>query len=62
MSEKKEEKDPLDLTTDEALDYLFPPEVVKHLKETVKGEPTPPSDGDNGSKLKSKSARRHNTK
>lgn len=36
MSEKKEEKKPLDLTTEEAMEYLFPKEVVDHLKDVVR--------------------------
>jgi hypothetical protein len=35
MSEKKENPKPLEMTTKEALDYLFPQEVVKHLQDTV---------------------------
>jgi hypothetical protein len=36
MPKKKEEKKPLDLTTDEALEQLFPKEVVDHLKHVVR--------------------------
>jgi hypothetical protein len=33
---KEEEKRPLDLTTDEAMEQLFPKEVVDHLKHVVR--------------------------
>jgi hypothetical protein len=36
MSKKKEQereiKEPIDMTTDEALDYIFAPEIVQELK------------------------------
>jgi hypothetical protein len=36
MSKKKEQeseiKEPIDMTTDEALDYIFAPEIVEELK------------------------------
>ena len=34
MKEEKEqpEKEPIDMNTDEALDYLFAPEIVEELK------------------------------
>ncbi len=37
MTKKKtEEKKPLDLTTDEAANQLFPQEVIDHLKHVVR--------------------------
>jgi hypothetical protein len=35
MKEKKDEKKPLDMTTDEALNFLFPKEVVEQLKDVA---------------------------
>jgi hypothetical protein len=42
MPEKKEKKQMLDMTTDEMADYLFPKEVVEHLKSLAQGETPPP--------------------
>ena len=39
MTDKKDKKDelkPLDMTTDEAMNFLFPKEVVDELKEVAK--------------------------
>lgn len=36
MPKKKEEKKPLDLTTEEALEQLFPKEAIDHLKHVVR--------------------------
>jgi hypothetical protein len=33
-----EPKDPNEMTTDEAADYLFPPEVIEHLKTAVRDD------------------------
>jgi hypothetical protein len=49
MTDEKEKKQPLDMTTDEAMDYLFPKEVVERLKEVAQGKPIPPTGDDNGS-------------
>lgn len=35
MKKKKDEKKPLDMTTDEAMNFLFPKEVVKELKHVA---------------------------
>ncbi len=63
MTEKKknEEKKPLDLTTEEAMSFLFPPEVVEQLKGVAQGNPPPASGDGNGSKSNRKSARKHDT-
>jgi hypothetical protein len=47
--EKQEKKQPLNMTTDEAMDYLFPKEVVERLKEVAQGKPSPPTGDDKGS-------------
>jgi hypothetical protein len=36
-TEKKEEKKPLDMTTEEAMNYLFPKKAVEHLKQVARG-------------------------
>lgn len=38
MAEKKK---PIDMTTDEAMEHLFPREVVERLKEEAQGEKQP---------------------
>ncbi len=38
MPETKEQKKPLDMTTEEAMEYLFPKEVVKELKNVANPE------------------------
>jgi hypothetical protein len=43
-----EPKDPNEMTTDEAAEYLFPPEVVEHLKSAAH-ENDEESDGDDDS-------------
>lgn len=57
---KKEHKQPLDMTTDEAAEFLFGEEAARQLKEIAHGGKRPPDDG-NGSKVSSKSARKHDT-
>jgi hypothetical protein len=42
--EKKEKKEPLDMTTEEMAEYLFPKKVHDHLKEVARGKDAPPSD------------------
>ncbi len=60
MTDKKEEKKPLDMTTDEAIEFLFGQEGAEKLKEIAHGQNPPPPTGDeNGSKL-NKSAQKHN--
>ena len=39
MTEKIDQKRPLDMTTEEAIDYLFPKEVVTELKRVANREP-----------------------
>jgi hypothetical protein len=46
MPEKKEKKEPLDMTTEEMADYLFPKKVVEHLKSVAQGENAPPKGKD----------------
>ena len=38
MRDDEEKKDPNEMTTNEAADYLFPPEVVEHLKAVANGD------------------------
>jgi predicted nucleic acid-binding protein len=38
MKEKKDEKKPLDMTTEEAMNFLFPKEVVEELKTVVESQ------------------------
>ena len=38
MPEKKEKKEPLDMTTEEMANYLFPKKVVEHLKSVAQVE------------------------
>lgn len=51
MPEKKEEKKPLDMTTEEMAEYLFPKEVHDHLKEVARGKEQPPAGDDNGANV-----------
>ncbi|HUF02587.1 MAG TPA: hypothetical protein VMM38_00270 [Aridibacter sp.] len=50
---KEPKKKPLDMTTEEAMDYLFPKKVAKELKRIVKPEQdsaqTQEDEGDNDS-------------
>ena len=32
MQEEREQKEPIEMTTDEALDYVFHPEIAEHLR------------------------------
>jgi hypothetical protein len=57
---KKEQKQPLDMTTEEMADYLFPKKVVDRLNE-VAGKVPPPEGDDEGSKASSKPSRKHDT-
>jgi hypothetical protein len=52
---KKEEKKPLDLTTEEAMKALFPQEAIDHLNKAIQ-------ESDAKKSLKAKSARKHDTK
>lgn len=62
MTKKKEEKKPLDMTSDEAMEYLFGQEGAQKIREAVHGQQPPPEGDKNGSKVNSKSARRHSNK
>lgn len=42
MPEKKDEKKPLDMTTDEAIDFLFGEKGAKTLKKYVREKIDPP--------------------
>jgi hypothetical protein len=57
--EKKEEKKPLDMTTDEAIEHLFGQETADKLREIAHGANPPPTSETNGLKAKSKSAQKH---
>lgn len=61
MTKKKEEKKPLDMTTDEAMEYLLGQEGARKLKGAVQGMNPPPIGETNGSKDKGKSARKQGT-
>ena len=39
MPKRKEEKKPLDMTTEEAMHFLFPKKVVSELKRVANPEP-----------------------
>jgi hypothetical protein len=39
-----DEKKPLDMTTDEAIEHLFGEETAQKLRETARGAEMPPSD------------------
>ena len=41
MTDEKEKKPAREMTTDEVLDELFPPEVVEHLKEELRKNDAP---------------------
>ena len=41
MTDEKEKKPARELTTEEVLNELFPPEVVEHLKEEVRRQDAP---------------------
>lgn len=53
MSEEKEKKPARELTTEEAMNELFPPELVEHLKGKVRESDEP--------KVKAKSSQGDNT-
>jgi hypothetical protein len=61
MTEKKEEKKPLDMTSDEAIDYLFGLETADKLREIAHEKDAPPTGDKNGAKAKSASTRKHDT-
>lgn len=41
MTDEKEKKPARDLTTEEVMNELFPPEVVQHLKDEVRKQDAP---------------------
>lgn len=41
MTDEKEKKPAQEMTTEEVLDELFPPEVIEHLKEEVRKNDAP---------------------
>ena len=51
MPEKKEEKKPLDMTTEEMAEYLFPKKVHDHLKEVARGKDEPPVSDETGANV-----------
>ena len=51
MAEKKEKKEPLDMTTEEMAEYLFPKKVHDHLKEVARGKDAPPESDRNGANV-----------
>ena len=57
MPEKKEEKKPLDMTTEEMAEYLFPKKVHDHLKEVARGKDEPPSGDQSGANVNTTPAR-----
>ncbi len=61
---KKEEKRPLDMTTDEAIEFLFGQEGAQTLKDYVreKVNPPPPSVEEKQSKRSVKSSRKHSSR
>ena len=61
MTDNKEEKKPLDLTTDEALDWLFGEEAANELRGIAHKDDMPPPGDDNGAKMKGNSTRKHGT-
>jgi hypothetical protein len=63
MPEKKDEKKPLDMTTDEAIDFLFGKEGAKTLKEYVREQVNPPPEDENKSvDASAKSSRKHTSR
>ncbi|HZT58166.1 MAG TPA: hypothetical protein VFA21_06005 [Pyrinomonadaceae bacterium] len=59
MTDEKKEKKPLDMTTDEAIDYLFGDEAAQRLREIAKGESPPPDAESNGSNVNGKATQEH---
>ena len=55
MTKKKKDKEPLDLTTEEAIKELFPKEVIDHLKGAIR-------ENDEKKSVSSKSSQKHDTK
>ncbi len=61
MTEKKKEpeKKPLDMTTDEAIEFLFGQEGAQTLKDYVREKVNPPIGEEKGLKRSAKSSRKH---
>jgi hypothetical protein len=67
MPEKKDEKKepakkPLDMTSDEAIEFLFGQEGAQTLKQYVREKIDPPPDEDESLKRSAKSSRKHGSK
>jgi hypothetical protein len=43
MQEEKQQKEPIEMTTDEALDYVFHPKIAEHLRREA-GKYDPPEE------------------
>jgi hypothetical protein len=59
--QKKTEKKPLDMTSDEAIEFLFGQEGAQVLKDHVRKLNQPPDGDDNGAKRKGRSTRKQDT-
>ncbi len=64
MTEKKKEpeKKPLDMTTDEAIEFLFGQEGARTLKDYVREKVNPPLDEEKSLKRSAKSSRKHDSR
>jgi hypothetical protein len=47
MQEEKKEKEPIEMTTDEAIDYVFAPEIAEALRKEA-GKCEPPEEPETG--------------
>ena len=45
-NDKERRKEPIEMTTDEALDYVFAPEIAEALRKEVAAKDEPPDDCD----------------
>jgi hypothetical protein len=61
MTENKKKR-PLDMTTDEAMEFLLGQEGAQKLKEAMREAHPPPDGDDNGSENTSKSARKQDNR
>ncbi len=59
---KSEEKKPLDMTTDEAIEFLFGQEGAQTLKDYVREKVNPPIDEEKVLKRSAKSSRKHTSR
>lgn len=62
MPEKKKDKHPLDMTTDEAMEFLLGHEGAKKLKKGVQENFPPPEGKEPNPKASAKSSRKHDSK